>query len=66
MLINAGIREIIYEGGYGDELSREMLMEAKIRLRQIPAKQTRFEKVRLRRWIPVVPLVFFSFSEPGA
>jgi dCMP deaminase len=38
MLINAGIREIIYESGYGDELSRDMLMEAKIRLTQTPAK----------------------------
>jgi dCMP deaminase len=38
MLINAGIREILYEGGYGDELSREMLAEAKIRLKQVPAK----------------------------
>jgi deoxycytidylate deaminase len=38
MLINAGIREIVYEGGYGDELSREMLTEAKIRLKQVPAK----------------------------
>ena len=38
MLINAGIREILYEGGYGDELSREMLAEAKIRLKQVPPK----------------------------
>ena len=27
MIINAGIREIIYASGYGDELSREMLEE---------------------------------------
>ena len=38
MLINAGIREIIYESGYEDELARDMLMEAKIRLKQTPAK----------------------------
>ncbi|MBP1718773.1 MAG: hypothetical protein H6Q43_2211, partial [Deltaproteobacteria bacterium] len=28
----------IYESGYGDELSREMLVEAKIRLKQVPPK----------------------------
>ena len=38
MLINAGIREIIYEGGYGDDLSKEMLLEARIPIRQIPLK----------------------------
>ena len=35
MLINAGIREIIYEGGYGDDLSKEMLLEARIPIRQL-------------------------------
>lgn len=34
MIINAGIREIIYESGYGDDLAREMLVEAKIPIRQ--------------------------------
>jgi dCMP deaminase len=34
MIINAGIREIIYASGYGDELSREMLEEAGIPIRQ--------------------------------
>jgi len=38
MLINAGIREIIYEGGYGDDLSKEMLLEARIPIRQLPLK----------------------------
>jgi dCMP deaminase len=38
MLINAGIREIIYEGGYGDTLSREMLLEAGIPARQLHLK----------------------------
>jgi dCMP deaminase len=38
MLINAGIREIIYEGGYADDLSKEMLLEARIPIRQIPLK----------------------------
>ena len=38
MLINAGIREIIYDSGYGDSLSREMLLEAGIPVRQIQLK----------------------------
>ena len=38
MLINAGIREIIYEGGYGDSLAREMLLEAGVPLRQFQSK----------------------------
>jgi dCMP deaminase len=38
MLINAGIREIIHEGGYGDSLAREMLLEAGIPIRQIQLK----------------------------
>ena len=32
MLINAGIKKIIYAQGYPDELSREMLEEAKMEL----------------------------------
>jgi dCMP deaminase len=39
MLINAGIKEIIYEGGYGDTLSREMLLEAGIPARQLHLKK---------------------------
>jgi len=35
MLINAGIREIVYESGYGDDLSKEMLLEARIPIRQL-------------------------------
>ena len=38
MLINAGIKEILYESGYGDTLSREMLLEAGIPLRQLHLK----------------------------
>ncbi len=34
MIINAGIREIIYESGYEDDMARDMLKEARIRLRQ--------------------------------
>jgi dCMP deaminase len=38
MIINAGIKEIVYESGYADDLSREMLLEARIPLRQVPEK----------------------------
>jgi len=38
MLINAGIKEIIYESGYADDLSREMLLEARIPARQVLKK----------------------------
>ena len=38
MIINAGIREILYESGYGDDLAREMLVEAKIPIRQSSPK----------------------------
>lgn len=36
MIINAGIREIIFESGYADDLTREMLLEARIPIRQRP------------------------------
>jgi dCMP deaminase len=39
MIINAGIREIFYESGYGDELARDMLKEAGVRLCQISPKK---------------------------
>jgi len=35
MLINAGIQEIVYKSGYGDDLSKEMLLEARIPIRQL-------------------------------
>ena len=38
MLINAGIKEIIYESGYADDLTREMFLEARIPVRQFPLK----------------------------
>lgn len=38
MLINAGVKEIIYEGGYQDSLSRQMLLEAGIPARQFHLK----------------------------
>jgi dCMP deaminase len=38
MLINAGIKEIIHEDGYGDSLAREMLLEAGIPVHQVHLK----------------------------
>jgi len=38
MLINSGIKEIVHEGGYTDDLAREMLLEARIPIRQMPPK----------------------------
>ncbi len=35
MLINAGITEIVYEGGYPDDMAVSMLAEAGIRLRRL-------------------------------
>jgi len=35
MLINAGIKEIIYENEYPDELAMSMLKESKIKLRKL-------------------------------
>lgn len=35
MLINAGIREIIYQDGYADPMTKEMLTAAKVRLAQL-------------------------------
>jgi len=38
MMINAGIKEVIYESGYGDDLARQMLLEARIPIRQTSPK----------------------------
>lgn len=38
MIINAGIKEIIYASGYGDDLSRQLLLEARIPVRQAAKK----------------------------
>ncbi len=38
MIINAGIKEIVYESGYADDLSRQMLEEAGIPFRQASIK----------------------------
>jgi len=40
ILINAGIKEIIYSEGYADDLSKELLDEAQIKIREyIPEKK---------------------------
>lgn len=38
MIINAGIKEIIYASGYADPLAQEMLREAHIPMRQWPRR----------------------------
>lgn len=35
MLINAGIRELVYESGYPDELAQKILKDCRIRVRRI-------------------------------
>jgi dCMP deaminase len=39
MIINAGIRKIYYRSGYADELSHDMIREAKIELIHLDTKQ---------------------------
>ena len=41
MIINAGIRAILYESGYEDGLARQMLKEARVPLRQMKASSAR-------------------------
>ena len=41
MLINAGIRRIVYEEGYADQLAREMVAEAQIAVDQFQRKTPR-------------------------
>ncbi len=38
MIINAGIKEIVYESGYADDLARQMLEEAGVPFRQASKK----------------------------
>ncbi len=35
MLVNAGIKEIVYENGYPDELAKEILKESEIKVREL-------------------------------
>ncbi len=57
MLINAGVRRIVYRGGYPDALSLELLREAKVQLEQhtadgkvsVPAKPAARRPAATRR-----------------
>ncbi len=40
MIINAGIRRIIYQSGYADTISQEMLAEAQVELIQLESDET--------------------------
>ncbi|MCJ8499237.1 deoxycytidylate deaminase [Desulfatitalea alkaliphila] len=40
MIINAGIVRIVYQDGYADALSRDMLAEAQVALAQLPQRPT--------------------------
>jgi len=35
MLINAGVEEIVYSGDYPDDLAKKMLVESKIKIRNL-------------------------------
>jgi len=37
MLINAGVRRVVYEGGYPDELAEGLLREAGVRVERLPS-----------------------------
>jgi dCMP deaminase len=40
MIINAGIRKIIYQSGYADAISQEMLDEARVELIHLENDET--------------------------
>ena len=40
MIINAGIVRIVYQSGYADSISKEMLAEAEVELVKLPSSQT--------------------------
>ncbi len=47
MLINAGVKEIIYSGEYPDELAKKMLKESEVKIRNYNNKKySRIEKMR--------------------
>jgi len=41
MMINAGIKNLVYAGGYPDELAEKMLKESKIKVVKYAVKETR-------------------------
>ena len=44
MIINAGIKEIVYAEGYPDDLAKLVLLESNIVIRQYKLKDKYFEK----------------------
>ena len=40
MIINAGIIRIVYQSGYADSISKEMLAEAEVEIVKLPSSQT--------------------------
>ena len=46
MLINAGVREIIYSGEYPDDLAKKMISESKIKIRNFDNKNTILSKTK--------------------
>jgi dCMP deaminase len=40
ILINAGIKEIVYSEGYADDLSKDLLGEAGIKIREYKPEKT--------------------------
>ncbi|MCK5300951.1 MAG: hypothetical protein KAJ21_03530, partial [Thermoplasmatales archaeon] len=41
MLINAGVKEIIFSGDYPDDLAKQMLDDSKIKLRKLKNKNNK-------------------------
>ena len=46
MLINAGVKEIVYSGGYPDDLAKKMISESKIKIRNFDNKNTMLSKTK--------------------
>ena len=47
MLINAGVKEIVFSGDYPDDLAKKMLSESEIKIRNYNKKNVSgFEKMR--------------------
>lgn len=43
MLINAGVKEIVFSGDYPDDLAKQMLNESKIKLRKLKNKNNKID-----------------------
>ncbi|MCK4348640.1 MAG: cytidine/deoxycytidylate deaminase family protein [Thermoplasmatales archaeon] len=46
MLINAGVKEIVYSGEYPDDLAKKMISESKIKIRNFDNKNTISSKTK--------------------